>query len=276
MVNVNTPAAITTQPTAAAVCTDKVTSFTAAATGSAITHNWRVQTVTGGAWADVADGGVYSGSKTGTLVITAPPVSMNGYSYKDSVSTTPCAAAVSNAVKLTVNPLPTINLSVAPYRKLFPGLLTTITAAVTPAAATYTWLRNGATVANATSASLLVDVNGLGDYSLRVTDVNGCNSTSVIVSITDSASGKFFIYPNPNNGLFQVRYYSAAGNVNLPRGINVYDARGKRVLVQNYSISTPFARMDVDLRSFGSGVYWLELVDMNGNRLATGRAEVLR
>jgi len=276
VVNVNTPAAITTQPTAATVCTDKVTSFTAVATGSAITHNWRVQTVTGGAWADVADGGVYSGSKTGTLVITAPPVSMNGYSYKDSVSTTPCAAAVSNAVKLTVNPLPTINLSVAPYRKLFPGLLTTITATVTPAAATYTWLRNGTTVANATSSSLLVDVNGLGDYTLRVTDVNGCNSTSGIISITDSASGKFFIYPNPNNGQFQVRYYSAAGNVNLPRGINVYDARGKRVLVQNYSISTPFARMDVDLRSFGSGVYWLELVDMSGNRLATGRAEVLR
>ncbi|MEI9957179.1 MAG: hypothetical protein WDM90_12955 [Ferruginibacter sp.] len=62
----------------------------------------------------------------------------------------------------------------------------------------------------------------------------------------------------------------------MVRGMNVYDARGKRVLVQNYSINTPYTRMDVDLRSFGSGVYWIEITDMNGNRLAVGRAEVLR
>ncbi len=39
-----------------------------------------------GTWTDVVNGGVYSGAKTATLTITAPPVSMNGYFYKDSVS----------------------------------------------------------------------------------------------------------------------------------------------------------------------------------------------
>jgi len=277
-VTVNTPIAITKQPVSAAVCTDKVSSFTLTTTGTVTTHNWKVSTNSTApfTWTNVVNGGVYSGANTATLVITAPPTSMTGYLYKDSMTTAGCGFKVSDSAKLTVNPTPVVTLTASPYKKLFPGLSTTIFATSTPAAATYTWLRNGVQVQNATAATLSVDVNALGDYTVRVTDVNGCTGTSAVMSITDSASGRFFIYPNPSNGQFQVRYYSAPGNVNLPRGINVYDARGKRVLVQNYSVSTPYTRMDVDLRGFGSGVYWIEVVDMSGNRLDVGRAEVLR
>jgi subtilisin-like proprotein convertase family protein len=279
VVTVNQPLAITAQPVDAAVCTDKVTSFTAAVTGTSPTHNWQVSVNNGNTWTNVANGGVYAGANTGTLTITAPPVSMNGYLYRDSVSTTICAPAFSNRVKLTVNPLPTVVISASPVKKLFPGLTTTLFSTVAPPAATtggYTWLRNGTAVPNATSSSLLVGVDGLGDYSLRVTDVNGCTNVSNVVSLTDSASGRVFIYPTPNGGQFQVRYYSIINNTNLPRGINVYDARGKRVLTQTYSISAPYQRMDVDLRVHGSGVYWIEVVDVVGNRLAMGRTEVLR
>ncbi len=159
---------------------------------------------------------------------------------------------------------------------MFPGLRTTLISTVAPAAATYTWLRNGNTVGGATTGSLLVDVDGLGDYRLRVTDVNGCVNTSNLVSIIDSLTGKVFIYPNPNNGQFQVRLHSIVNNTGLSRGINVYDARGKRISTLAYSIASPYARMDVDLRNHGAGVYTIEVVDVNGNRLAVGRAEVLR
>ncbi|MEI9956409.1 MAG: hypothetical protein WDM90_08940 [Ferruginibacter sp.] len=40
------------------------------ATGTAITHNWRVST-NGTTWANIANGGVYSGANAATLVITA-------------------------------------------------------------------------------------------------------------------------------------------------------------------------------------------------------------
>ncbi len=276
VVTVNQPIAFTTQPVDATVCTDKVASFTAVATGSSIGHNWRVSTDNGNTWTDVNNSGVYAGAKTGTLTISAPPVSMSGYLYKDSVSTTPCPAVSSVRVKLTVNPLPTIVISASPYKKLFPGLTTTLFSTVTPAAATYTWLKGGVAVPGANASSYLVTVDALGDYTLRVTDVNGCTNTSNLVSLTDSASGRVFIYPTPNAGQFQVRYYSIINNTNLPRGINVFDARGKRVLSQNYSISSPYARMDVDLRNLGTGVYWVEVVDVVGNRLALGRTEVLR
>jgi len=276
VVTVNQPLAITQQPTDIAICTDKVGSFTAAVTGTSPTHNWQVSTNNGNTWTNVTNGGVYAGANTGTLTISAPPVSMSGYLYRDSVSTTVCAPAFSNRVKLTVNPLPTVVISASPYQKLFPGLKTTLFSTVAPAAATYTWLKGGVVVPGATGSSYLVTVDGLGDYTLRVTDVNGCTNTSNLVSLTDSASGRVFIYPTPNAGQFQVRYYSIINNTNLPRGINVFDARGKRVLTQQYSIQAPYQRMDVDLRNLGTGVYWVEVVDVAGNRLAIGRTEVLR
>jgi subtilisin-like proprotein convertase family protein len=278
-VTVNTPLTFNgALPADAVVCTDKVTSFTAAASGSVVNHNWRVSTNNGNNWSDVVDGGVYAGAKTTTLTITAPPVSMTTYLYKDSVSTTACRDSSSRIAKLIVNPLPTIVISASPYQKLFPGLTTTLFSTVSPIAATggYTWLKNGVAVPNATASSLLVNADGLGVYTLRVTDVNGCTNTSNAVSLTDSISGKLFVYPNPNNGVFQVRYYSIINNTNLPRGLNIYDSRGKKIAAKNYSINAPYARMDVDLRNYGSGVYWVEVVDVAGNRLAIGRAEVLR
>ena len=273
-VTVNTPAAITTQPTNAAVCTDKTTSFTTVATGTGIVHHWRVSTA-GSPYTDITNAGIYSGATTGTLTITAPPVALNGSVYRDSISgTSPCGAVVSNSVTLTVNPLPTVTLTSAPYTRLYPGLTTTITATSTPAAATYAWFRNGIQVAGATTGSYVVNVDGLGDYTVRVTDVNGCTNTSAIKTIADSSSGNLFIYPNPNNGSFQVRYYSLPNNV-LARNLFIYDAKGSRVYTQTFSIGTSYSAMNVDLRPFGTGTYWVELADKNGKRIKFAKVVVL-
>lgn len=278
-VTVNIPVTITTQPVNAVVCTDKVTTFTCVAAGTTPGHNWQYSINNGnpGTWVTIANGGVFSGATTGTLTITAPPVSMNGWVFRDSVKgAAPCGAVPSFIAKLTVNPLPTIVVTASPFTKLMPGMKTTLSSTVSPIAQTYTWLRNGAAVPGATTSSVVVDVDGLGDYQLRVTDVNGCTNLSNIVSLSDSVSGKVFIYPNPNSGQFQVRYHSVINNSGLPRGINVYDARGKRVKTLTYSIAAPYARMDVDLRNHGAGVYWIEVVDVNGDRLAMGRVAVVR
>jgi subtilisin-like proprotein convertase family protein len=276
-ITVNMPIAITSQPTNVAVCTNGVAAFTVVATGTAIAHHWRVSTDNGNTWTDVANGGVYNGATTATLTITAPPVSMNGYFYKDSMTTAPCTGLISSIAKLTVNPLPTIGLTAIPYTSLLPGLTTTLTTTVTPSpAATYTWYRDGAVVAGATAGTLPIDIDGLGSYYVRVTDINGCTNVSNTVMIRDSASGRVFIYPNPNSGIFQVRYYSTLYSTGLPRGINIYDAKGARVITQKYTINAPYARMDVDMRKYGTGTYWVEVVDLNGNRLAMGRVLIVR
>ena len=47
----------------------------------------------------------------------------------------------------------------------------------------------------------------------------------------------------------------------LPRELTIYDARGSRVMVRNFTITAPYASMDVDMRNLGKGVYWIELGD---------------
>jgi hypothetical protein len=118
-----------------------------------------------------------------------------------------------------------------------------------------------------------VDVDGLGEYQLRVTDVNNCTNLSNKITIKDSASGNCFLYPNPTSGKFQVRYYSVANNL-LPRSLTIYDAKGDRVLTQMYAIGRPYDRMDVDMRAYGKGLYWVEIGDRNGNRLAMCRVVI--
>jgi subtilisin-like proprotein convertase family protein len=282
VVTVNQPLTLNASlPVNQTVCTDKVATFSVAVTAGTgpLTYLWQVS-VAGGAFANVLDGGVYSGASTATLTITAPPVSMSGYRYRVIVSgAAPCAAATSSIVTLTVNPLPVITVTPS-SSSLFPGLTATLTATVTPnAAATYTWIRNGIVLSSTSqgvlsgigTGALKVDVDGQGVYSLRVTDVNGCTNVSNNAIVKDSASGRCFIYPNPSSGVFQVRYYSVAGNTNLPRGIVVYDAKGDRVYNQNYTVGRPYDRMDVDMRAYGKGLYWVEIVDRNGNRLSMCR-----
>ena len=109
VVTVNQPVSITAQPVNAAVCTDKVTSFTVTATGTTPTYQWQVSTDNGNTFTNVSNGGVYAGATTATLTITAPPVSMSGYLYRAIVSgAAPCASVTSAQRLLTVNPLPTV------------------------------------------------------------------------------------------------------------------------------------------------------------------------
>jgi subtilisin-like proprotein convertase family protein len=276
MVTVNDSVKIVTQPVNTSICADKPGSFTVGATGTGLTYQWQVKTPADSLYRNITNSSVYSGVTTAVLTITAPPSSINGYYYVCVVSgISPCAGKTSTPSRLTVNPLPTIAINANP-RKILPGVKTSLfTTALTPAAATYTWLKNGVVVTGAGSF-LPVDVDGIGNYTLRVTDVNGCTNTSNMVSITDSASSRVFIYPNPTSGQFQVRYQSMVNNAGLSGGVNIYNAMGKRVLTQAYSISIPYSRMDVDLSGHGTGVYMVQVVDVNGNRLAMGRVSVVR
>ncbi len=288
VVTVNQPTVLNANlPVNQTICTDKVATFTVAVTAGTgpHTYQWQVSTNNGNTWTNIANGGVYSGATTATLTITAPPVSMSGYQYRAVVNgAAPCAAQTSRAATLTVNPLPVIVISAAPYTSLLPGLQTTLSSTVTPNPAGpggYSWIRNGTVLADPAvgvlsgigTGTLKLDVDGMGDYQLRVTDVNGCTSISNTITIKDSASGRCFIYPNPTDGRFQVRYYSVANNV-LPRTLTIYDSKGDRVFTKFYTIGRPYDRMDVDMRAYGKGLYWVEIGDLNGNRLTMCRVVI--
>ena len=206
-----------------------------------------------------------NGATTQAITISSPAAS-GAYSVR--VTNSNGCFATSSATTITVSARPTVSLSAAPYIKLFPGLTTTLSGAVTPSGSyTYTWMNNGSIVNGATAATIPVTINELGSYTLTATNGGGCTNISNAVVIGDSVTAKLFIMPNPNDGQFQVSYYSTA---NSSFTMNVVDARGAVVYSKFYSIGTPYQRMDVDIRKHNAGIYTIVLVDKNGKRIVAG------
>jgi subtilisin-like proprotein convertase family protein len=289
VVTVNQPTTLNAAlPANQTICTDKVATFSAAVTVGTGPHSyqWQLSTNGGGTFTNIANGGIYSGATTATLTVTAPPVTAVPNQYRCVVTgASPCAAVISRAATLTVNPLPVIALSVSPYTSLYPGLRTTISSTVGPnPAATYSWLRDGVVLSNPATGvvsglgtgSLLVDVDGMGVYRLSVTDANGCTNMSTnSITIKDSASAKCFMYPNPTSGRFEVRFYSLATNV-LPRTLTIYNMQGQRVYTKMFGINGVYDRMSVDMRRQSKGVYTVEIGDRNGNRITICKKLVIQ
>ena len=277
-ITVANPIGTVTQPQASEICENGSTSFTvAAASGNPITYQWQESTNGGATYNNIANGGVYSGATTATLSITGAPTSMNGNRYRVVMSVVACNNSVtSNAVELTVNANPRVTVSAAPFTALYPGLQTAVTANVTPAGGTnsYAWTLNGAPI-SVNNQRVVADIDGLGTYTVTVTDANGCVGVATnSVTIVDSLNTALFIYPNPNRGQFQVRFNDQRNGLSNPLSVVIYDGKGARVYKQAYTVNTPFGRMDVDISKHGKGVYFIDLIDAAGNRLQSERVIV--
>jgi subtilisin-like proprotein convertase family protein len=257
------------------ICAGGNTFFKSTVTGGATSGlQWEVSLDNGATYAPVS-GGVYTGTTSDSLVITGAPASYSGYRYRLVASAAPCAGNVTSAAAtLTVNPLPVLVVSANPFTAIAPGQTTTLTVAsnTTVPANGYQWYLNGVAIPGATSSTYVVDVDGLGTYSVTANDANGCGSAvAPTIQITSAPNDILFIYPSPNSGQFQIRYYSAPGNNPLPRFVNIYDSKGARVYSRSYSITQPYSRVDVDMSAYSTGIYHVELADKDGNRIKTGR-----
>jgi len=111
-VNIQTciPATISTQPASTNTLCGGNASFSITAAGSIPAYGWQFRTSASAPWQDVANGGVYSGATTNTLVITSATSAMNGYQYR-ALLTGACAALdYSQPATLTVTPpTPVVN-----------------------------------------------------------------------------------------------------------------------------------------------------------------------
>jgi Metallo-peptidase family M12B Reprolysin-like/Secretion system C-terminal sorting domain len=265
ILNVTAPVVINTQPADAALCNTGNISFSVNATG---TNNFQ--------WQRSTDGGAsfnnIAAPSAATYNENVPGTNFNNYRYRVIVNNGVCPAVTSNAAVLSVNPLPVVILSAAPYTKLFPGLRTTVTANITPAGGTIQWQRNGTNISN-TGNTLSVTVDSLGAYKVIVTGIGGCVGESAVLSILDSATSKIFFYPNPNQGQFQVRYNNPQSG-STQNYIRVFDGRGTKVFEQLYSVNAPYTQMLVNISARGSGIYLVELTDKSGKRLATGKVVI--
>jgi len=152
-------------------------------------------------------------------------------------------------------------------------MFTTLTATVTPPnpANAIVWYRNGNVVPGASGLTLGVSVDELGIYTARVTTALNCTALSNAITIKDSVSNWLFITPNPNNGLFKVRYYTNRTQMGFLRHLVMFAGNGQKVYEKAFPVTAPFSSMDVDARHLGKGFYMVMVTDYYGEVLATGK-----
>ncbi|MFN5422265.1 MAG: Ig-like domain-containing protein, partial [bacterium] len=84
---------------------------------------------------------------------------------------------------VTVNALPTLTVSVSPSADVCPGTIVTLTATATGSGTlTYQWKNSGTNLTDSIADKLMVSLTG--DYSVEVTDENGCRKTSESKTVT--------------------------------------------------------------------------------------------
>lgn len=274
MLTVNMPVSLASQPVDASVCVGSDARFAVSALGSSITYQWQVSKG-GTLFSNLTNNATYDGVTSNQLIISNAATNISGDIYRVVAAGLPCGAVTSEGAKLTVNTLPSVVATIGTYPRITPYVSTTISAVPSPTGIyTYQWFRDGTRLENINSPLLPVNVDGLGGYRVTVTDFKGCRAFSNVVIITDSVSSLLFIYPNPNKGQFDVRYFQSGGET-VKRTIVLFDARGNKVYFKEFFASGPYGRMQV---SFGgvSGTYLVEVRDEAGRRLATGKIIIVK
>ena len=209
---------------------------------------------------------LWSNGATSQSIIT----SASG-NYAVTVSSADGCSSLSTATAVAVSENPTVSISANPYTKLYPGLTTSLTAKAQPMGNyLYTWLKNDIAINGANNTTLIgIDLNKLGSYAVKITNATGlpCANTSELLVITDSITNKMYVYASPNNGQFNVAYYTSIPNQKIT--LAVYDIKGARVFLKAFTLSSSYQLMQVDIKQHASGIYNVVILDANNNKIAS-------
>ncbi len=253
---------ITQQPVNRTVCagsnaTFSVTAVTSPNAAGPIGYQW--QQWNGLSWVNII------GATASTFTVSNAIVSMNTNTFR-VVLTGLCTIVNSSAATLFVNPLPSISLNASSPPSLLPNQTTTITATVNPTGGNFVWSLNGNAIAGVTGLVLgPLGVDNIGIYKTVYTDLNGCVVTSSAITVSGQAGDILWVYPNPNQGLFQVRYFNQQ---NETLSLSIYNVAGQRVMQKSFTTTTAYTKIDIDLgNNFSEGIYIVEVINAAGRRV---------
>ncbi len=130
--------------------------------------------------------------------------------------------------------------------------------------ATYQWLMNGSAIPGATAMTYILTQTA--NYSLQVTDSNGCLGTSgntSIVGVSDHMGdwAELSIFPNPTRGEFKLR---TAAPISYAISVSIDDMFGRKMMVQ--SLTDLGREVAFDIKGFAPGTYMVEVTSEAGQR----------
>lgn len=154
-------------------------------------------------------------------------------------------------VCLNINSTPTVSATLASSVICGPPFQGTATINAS-GATTYTWNTS------ATGSSIVVSPSITTTYTVTGTDVNGCYNTAIITQSVDACTGLrqmggdssgLEVYPNPNNGVFNVYIKNISSTMN----VSILNVIGQVVFSQKINnVNT-----EIDLKEFGNGIYFI-------------------
>ncbi len=128
------------------------------------------------------------------------------------------------------------------------------------AAQNYQWHLNSIPVSGATSQQFIAMLSG--DYSVSITDANGCTSTSSskYVSLTGIDENEndllYYIYPNPSHDEISVMLSS---KIPLNLTLSMYDVLGSRIFSKSISMDSNTETHKFNLSEQASGTNFLRI-----------------
>ena len=222
-------------------------------------------------WYTVATGG----TGTSTAPIPSTAVAGNTTYYVSQSSTQGCESPRATLV-VTVDGSLATPMITASTTTLIPGSSATISLSGSAGAGTaITWYKNNIELPGVTGNSINVNIDGLGSYKLKVTNLNGCEKFSNSIVIGVSTVSRMFVYPNPTSGVFQVRYLGENPDLS-PRKISIFNSAGVVVFRGSFSMFSNSTPIRIDLSNRAAGVYQIRLSDNNGKMLDTQSMIIVR
>ncbi len=167
---------ITVQPRDTITCNGTVT-YTAAATGTGLTYQWMVDPNTG-TYANITNGGVYSGATTATLTITGATTAMNNYKYSCLIGNGTCSIPTDGAKLSTGTTATAISTQPAAKTTVCQSSNATISLVAAGTGLTYQWqvdpntgtfanITNNTVYSGATTNALLITATPLANNNYK-------------------------------------------------------------------------------------------------------------
>lgn len=262
---VSEPANIVQQPLDTAVCQNNNLTLGVIANGTALSYQWQVSSDGGNNYSNI------SGATNSNLILNAVNSSVGGNKYRVIITESTCGSIISNEALVTVNSLPVVTVNANPSTVLTTGEAITLTALANPSSNIFTWYQNNVLLSGQNSNTIVV--NASGNYSAVALDPNGCYGYSNVLMVRDSIINYSFIFPNPNNGKFQVRYKGT--NINGQNiTIVIFDNKGSRVYQKLVPLSMANQLIDVNASKLSKGLYLLALYGTDGRIIETGKVTI--
>lgn len=268
---VATAPTITTQPANVTICANANASFSVVATGipAPTIYQWQVSTDGGATWTNLTTGGSF----TPTFTITGATTAQNNTRYRVIV-TNSCGQNVTSSVAvLTVNALPVVTATALASRICISDTLIGLSGLPVGGS----WSGIGVSGFNFVPTSTAV-----GTYTLTYTYTNaaGCTASAPVVAKVEDCQERIrllednavILYPNPNNGQFNIRINSTLYNY---LGMKVYNAQGQLLtgaIVNDVMTSQVFSGLvygrviPINLTKLPAGIYLVKFFYDDGNR----------